>query len=101
MAISFLILIFTSESSQLQYYSSNSSSQSEMLIGQSSQLEWNQNLGLKSKKEYEKYFGQFFAGSSEGEYSINIPEYALIRESVPKPGTCLAWGGVCLLNKCI
>ena len=70
-----------------------------MLIGQSSQLEWNQKIGIKSKKEYEKYFAQFFAGGREGEYSITEYEYSLIRESAPKPGTCLAWGGVSFSDK--
>lgn len=42
-----------------------------MLIEQTSELEWHRKKE-KSRKEYEKYFSQFFSGGSEEEYSITI-----------------------------
>ncbi len=78
-----------------------------MLIEQTSELEWNgqqqSNLetkwtlgghqGFWGRQEYEKYFENFFSGGSNGDYSISIPEYSLVRETSARPGTCLAWGG--------
>jgi hypothetical protein len=79
-----------------------------MLIEQNSELEWNgqktvkeetewslvpSGKGVWTKKQYEKYFENFFSGGSNGEYIINIPEDSLVRETAARPGTCLAWGG--------
>lgn len=94
-------------SQQVQYFKSNSTSHSQMLIEQKSELEWNGQQTVKEetewslvptqvvwgKKEYEKYFENFFSGGTDGEYVITIPEDSLIRETSAKPGTCLAWGG--------
>lgn len=80
-----------------------------MLIEQTSELEWNKgqqsnretdwsfvsggHQGFWGRKEYEKHFERFFSGGTDGDYSITIPEYSLIRDTSARPGTCLTWGG--------
>lgn len=94
------------ETEQIQYFRTNSSSRSEFLIGQSAELEfdsqqqskgmewsWTSQQGFWGRKEYERYFERFFSGGIDTNYSINIPEYTLVRETSARPGTCLAWGG--------
>lgn len=101
----------------MQYLSSNSTSRSELVVETSaSQLEWNQKQGKKGaavdqewewisggkppgfwgRQEYEKHFETFFGGGS-GAQKVSVPEYSLIKETKPKPGTCLAWGKVSAL----
>ena len=99
-------LLFVSETDQIFYSSSNTSSKSHFHSGSSSVLEitghgshetetyvQSSKTGSKGKiGGTQRHFDRFFSGGNEG-FAIDEHEYSVIRETSPRPGTCLAWGG--------